>query len=1089
MNTKKQILTIIFIVSTLCLKSQNNKFAFVIPETDTTQYSDDDEIAALSWFRTKFPENGTVITINDISNNLVNVNSFNVLWIHVDQENTNGELPSSLLNQQLILKISDYLKNGGNLLLTNHASQFIYELGRISKKPNFIHAGSAINNTDLWTINPNIGLTYNYIAHPVYSGISGTNIFGYATYRMISSGLKENHNCIWDLRSFNYNGNKINQFEKETVSRVIGTWGNDISFDYAGIVEFLPNDVYKGKCIAIGIGAYEWSQNDKLNPYQANIQKLTENTLNYLSLKTQSNVRNKLVSNFSMELNNTKTSVQELVANRTFIVDNAKPIRENIPGAEGNALRFDGFSTFIKGRFNATELSDSSFSGYIWIAPESYPMMNNDGWDETNTFIAGNMNTTTGFAFTLNANGKYGFEVFIDSVKIKCYANHSLPKYSWNKLAFNVSLSQKEIQLYNNGEIVSKTYFNGNQVNSGSGVIFIGKSADERWTGPFRLNTINGLIDDFKIFSGETNFNNNFIEPENKADLKIPESRFANEIQRPLFHGQPGANWTNEPHGLVYYNNKYHLFFQKNGNGPYWGRIHWGHIISDDLLTWKEVETAIDPTNPYDIKGAWSGCVFSDEYLTENKPYIFYTSADYAKASISMAKPLDENLVKWEKSALNPMIPNRPSGLGDDFRDPYVFKNNGNYYMIVGTKKDGVGATTLHTYNQSTNTWSNDGKIFFKSPSTDFGTFWEMPAIVPMGDDKWLFVTTPLGAKNGVESLYWVGSINVDGTFKPYQTTPKEIELGNISKQGYGLLSPSILQKDGKNIIIGIVPDKLNSDYNKQMGWAHLFSLPREWSLDANNNLVQKPAEVVSKLRTGALTYSKSNYILENESASLSPVNGKTLEVEAIFKISGNAGQKFGFVLRKNDTNGINIFYTPATNNLTIDCRDINRWVNDMNYFNGVYSSVLPALPGELIKLNVFLDHSVLDIFINDKWATSVRIFPTDPLADDAEVFAETATEIISLNAWSISKAGWTYMNNMEAESKPEVYFQNGSLHLKNLTEDAFLNIFDLTGQKVFYKSKPEEVSFNNLIPGKIYICQIMTDGKYYTTKIINQYF
>lgn len=1090
MDAKKHILTILFVASTISLFSQNNKIAFLIPEIDTTQYNDDDEVAALSWFQNKYSENGSVISINDISNNIVDLNIYNVLWIHVDQENTTGQLPASLLNQQIIIKINDYLKNGGNLFLTNHASQYISELGRISKKPNIINAASAINNSDLWTINPNIGLTYNYTSHPIYSGISSTNIYGYPTYRIISSGLKENHNCMWDLKTYNYIGNKINQFEKETDSRIIGTWGNDISFDYAGIVEFLPNTTYKGKCIAMGIGTYEWNQNDKLNPYQTNIHRLTENTLNYLSTKLQSNVSTKLVSHFSMELNDTKTSVQELVANRSFIVDNAKTTRENIPGAEGNALRLDGFSTFIKGRFNTSELTDSSFSGYIWIAPESYPMMNNDGWDESNTFIAGNMSTTTGFAFTLNANGKYGFEVFIDSVKIKSYANHTLPKYSWNKLAFNVSMSLNEVQLFNNGEIVSKTYFNGDQVNFGSGVIFIGKSAEERWTGPFRLNTITGLIDDFKIYSGETYFSNNFIEPENKADFKIPESRFVNEIQRPLFHGQPGANWTNEPHGLVYYNNKYHLFFQKNGNGPYWGRIHWGHIISDDLLTWNEVETSIDPTNAYDIKGAWSGCVFTDEYLTDNKPYIFYTSADYAKASVSMASPLDENLVKWQKSALNPMIPNRPAGLGDDFRDPYLFKSNGNYYMIVGTKKDGVGATTLHTYNQSTKAWSNDGKIFFKSPSTDYGTFWEMPVIFHMENDKWLFVVTPLGGKNGVESIYWVGTINSDGTFKPYQTAPKEIELGNISKQGYGLLSPSVLQKDGKNIVIGIVPDKLNSDYNKQMGWAHLFSLPREWSLDTNNNLIQKPAESMIKLRSGAAKFTKSDFILENESISLNPVDGKTIEVEGFFKKSDNSNQKFGFVLRKNSDKGIKIYYTPSTNSITVDNRDIPRWVNDNNSFYGLYNSVLPELPGEIVKLNIFLDHSILDIFINDKWAFSLRVFPTDPMSDGAEVFAEGKTEIVSLNAWKISKSGFSNLQSqVDKNRKPQIFFRNGKLNIENLPQNALLNIFDLTGRKICEKSQPEDILGSSLLPGQIYICQIYSEGQFYTTKLHYQYF
>ncbi len=61
----------------------------------------------------------------------------------------------------------------------------------------------------------------------------------------------------------------------------------------------------------------------------------------------------------------------------------------------------------------------------------------------------------------------------------------------------------------------------------------------------------------------------------------------------------------------------------------------------------------------------------------------------------------------------------------DDFRDCYVFRNGNDFYMIVGSSKNGVGVATLHKYNQSTKTWSNDGKLFFSgSNANQDGTFW-----------------------------------------------------------------------------------------------------------------------------------------------------------------------------------------------------------------------------------------------------------------------------------------------------------------------------------------------------------------------------
>lgn len=39
---------------------------------------------------------------------------------------------------------------------------------------------------------------------------------------------------------------------------------------------------------------------------------------------------------------------------------------------------------------------------------------------------------------------------------------------------------------------------------------------------------------------------------------------------KPIFHVQPAANWMNDPNGPIFFNGKYHLFFQHN---PYGSKI------------------------------------------------------------------------------------------------------------------------------------------------------------------------------------------------------------------------------------------------------------------------------------------------------------------------------------------------------------------------------------------------------------------------------------------------------------------------------------------------------------------------------------
>jgi beta-fructofuranosidase len=77
--------------------------------------------------------------------------------------------------------------------------------------------------------------------------------------------------------------------------------------------------------------------------------------------------------------------------------------------------------------------------------------------------------------------------------------------------------------------------------------------------------------------------------------------------------------------------------------------------------------------------------------------------------------------------------------------------------------------------------------------------------------------------------------------------------------------------------------------------------------------------------------------------------------------------------------------------------------VND-GVYGGVYSVALPkkVALGEKLKLHVFLDGSIAEIFVNDTWAYSVRIFPNDAAAVEAEVFATNQMQT-NVKAWTLN--------------------------------------------------------------------------------------
>ena len=724
-------------------------------------------------------------------------------------------------------------------------------------------------------------------------------------------------------------------------------------------------------------------------------------------------------AHFDMSLSD--GNIIESVSNKSYNVNSQLPAC-TIEGPDGDALRFDGYSNYVKAGLPVASLNTEALTLSVVLAAESYPMMQVDVAETTPSFatICGNLDESakTGFALQLSSQGDIRFRYgssYANGYVLAVSGSKKLPRGVWNVLTVTFDKAGNSVKLYLNGEEIGSGRSNRSQMIHGTGDFYIGKDAEtltDPWTKKMFVNTFCGAIDDIAIYNEIIDHSSLTIHHSDDADFAYPLSRYGFDANgqwsmvsgqsfhgswRPQFHGMPSGSWTNECHGMIYSGGKYHLFFQKNANGPYMSRLHWGHISSENLYDWSEEPIAVYPGESYDIKGCWSGCVYEDGGDT----YLLYTAVDNEKARIAQAKAKDSELLVWEKTGV--IIDGRPNGLSDDFRDPYFFTANGQKYVIVGTSKDNIGACTLHKYENGK--WTNDGSIFFKGSSKAVhGRFWEMPNVTDMGNGKFLFTCTPLETSLGVRTICWVGTIDANGKFTP-DGEMQYLEMGGISRDGYGLLSPTIYQKDGKTLLLGIVPDKLATEENFKMGWAHNFSLPRELSLAANGLLVQRPYNHLSAMRT------------------VEGMSGRQLELMGEFTVPNGT---CGFHFLKSGDHQATLSYDPATGILTLDYTTLDRVATD----NGIWSAALPqkVAVGEKLKLHLFLDGSIVDIFVNDTWAFSTRIFPTDADAIAAEAFGDANADI----------KGWVLDSKKEASSISTI--------INRKLSD---NCFDLGGRKI----------------------------------------
>ncbi len=760
-----------------------------------------------------------------------------------------------------------------------------------------------------------------------------------------------------------------------------------------------------------------------------------------------------MVAHFDMQV--TSGNIMETVSGKKFAVE-GNFLPENVKGAVGDALRFDGYTSHV-----AAQLDDILPSGSnkmtvsIWVAVPCYPIIqiDTDTSEKTPIVTCLDKDKKSGFGFYLGFNGKYSFRTYVGGWPINIDVATPLPPYKWNNLVAVIDGGNRSAKLYNNGVEVGSSKANGS-ISFSPCTFYMGQGTETRMSGPFELMSFNGLIDDISIWNEAKPLTEiQEWQPENEPNMNIPSSRFVEDLLRPRFHGMPAAGWTNECHGMYYSDRRYHLFFQKNGDGPYMARLHWGHISSENLYDWKEEKIALAPGDPYDIKGCWSGCIFADDVVTGGKPGIIYTAVDYAKAMIAQATSESANLVDWIKTSGNPVISGRPNGLSDDFRDPYFFRNGNDAYIIVGSAKNGIGTTTLHRYNPVSGMWSNNGDIFFSGSSAAAdGTFWEMPNITKMPNGKWLFTATPQGTSQGVRTLYWTGDIGSDGKFVPDANSSKPRLVEMNSSYGFGLLSPTIYRQNDKAIVLGIVPDKLPSSTNWKLGWAHCYSLPREWSLDEKGSLLQKPYGGITKLRTST-AFAREGFSLDGI-VDMTPVKGRSVELYGVFEVGTS---EFGFNIFKTGSAKGAISYNPASGELIVDFSALPRLTNDNGVYDGVYRCSLPEKPvvGSDMKINVFIDHSILDIFVNDKWATSIRVFPTEADADRIEAFSSSTTKVKELKAWVL---------DVDADNSGVETIGFGSKD----SDNAYIDVYNLLGVKI--RSNVLRESATDNLPKGVYL-------------------
>ncbi|HML47884.1 MAG TPA: glycoside hydrolase family 32 protein [Clostridia bacterium] len=454
------------------------------------------------------------------------------------------------------------------------------------------------------------------------------------------------------------------------------------------------------------------------------------------------------------------------------------------------------------------------------------------------------------------------------------------------------------------------------------------------------------------------------------------------DLHRPTYHFMPPAHWMNDPNGPLFYRGHYHLFYQHNPAGDRWGTIHWGHAVSCDLLRWTHWPLALAPDPAAQELHCYSGCAVLDG----DTPALLYTSVgegarDARTGSdqrVAFSHDGMRSFVRHPEPALTQALHDRPV---TEWRDPFAWREADGWYLVVGGSRDGHGVV-LRYRSDDLIRWECLG-ILHEDPSVPSC---ECPNLLTFGGRK-LLLYSPYG-----QAVYHTGVIGPDGRL----AVERSGVIDHSGPLGYYAPTTLINHPSGDLIQWGWITENARGGFPIE-GYNGALSLPRKLWLDADGTLRQRPAEAMEALRQAPETHAG-------------------LRLNGAFDLK-TRGRAYVLLLKadlsEEDDFTVELLATPDGQERTLVRIDWpNRHVSlikehvSLDERPNRQTQTAPLREGDRkLELAVYVDHSILEIFVNDREAVTGRVYPT---RGDAEGIRLTGSAGV-LSATVHSMAPLTY--------------------------------------------------------------------------------
>ena len=454
------------------------------------------------------------------------------------------------------------------------------------------------------------------------------------------------------------------------------------------------------------------------------------------------------------------------------------------------------------------------------------------------------------------------------------------------------------------------------------------------------------------------------------ARFRASRAQLAADPHRPLYHFTSPESSLNDPNGLCFWQGRWHLFYQ--GYPPEDPRQHWGHAVSDDLIHWRDLPYAIYP-HPEEC------CFSGSTFVEDDRVIAMYHGTQVGNMVAVSSDPL---LLNWDKVTGAAVVPIRlPDGSAPPYAvfDPCIWKEGEHYYSLSAGTLPGPGNQRVRAdfllRSPDLASWEYLHPLVEYDPYGLVGDDGACPYFWPIGDQHILLHFSHMSG-----GKYLLGKYDTEGQ-RLVVTGGGNFNFGPAWPAG--VHAPSATP-DGQGGVIVL----FNMNAAKPTrGWDQIMSLPRRLTLSPEGDLLQQPAGDFPALRGERRTLSETS-LPANQEVVLERVAGSSMELRLELDLRGAS------------TVDLNVFRSPDGQERTRISLYPDRGFHYGNRggrpgrdtivsLDTSCSSISPDVTsrppetapvyipeGEPIQLHVFLDRSIVEVFVNGRQCVAARVYP-----------------------------------------------------------------------------------------------------------------